>query len=184
MTVDAPETRSIWHTIEGVALIVLGLLAILIPVFAGAAFGLALGILLTVAGIVGLIATFQGRRHQHQGWSLASSLLALIAGLLIVFMPVLGADVVALILAFYLLLDGIAQIGLALDHRKRGDRAFGWLLAVGILDVLLALLIVILSPSGKAALIGFIIGLDLVLAGAAMLALHRPFPLIGSPTKP
>jgi uncharacterized membrane protein HdeD (DUF308 family) len=179
--VDTTDKRSVWHTIEGVGLIVLGLAAILLPVFAGAAFGLTLGIVLVAAGVVGLISTFQGRRHQHQGWSLASSLIALIAGLLIVFMPVLGADVVALILAFYLLLDGVAQIGLALDHRKRGDGAAGWLIAVGVLDLVLALVIVVLSPAGKAALIGFIIGVDLILAGAAMLALHRPFPMIGRP---
>ncbi|HWF00649.1 MAG TPA: DUF308 domain-containing protein, partial [Caulobacteraceae bacterium] len=99
---------------------------------------------------------------------------ALGVGLTLVFFPVVAAAALAIVLGVYLLLDGVATVGLALDHRKRGDRAWGWLLAVGILDFALAAAIFIMGAIGEASLVGFIIGLDLVLAGAAMLALHRP----------
>lgn len=181
---DQTDKRSMWHTIEGVALIALGLFAILLPVFTGAALAEILGIVLVAAGVVGLIAAFQGHRHQHRGWAVASSLLAILIGLTLIFEPVLGAGVLALVLAFYLLMDGVMQIGLARDHRRRGDRAAGWLLALGILDIVLALVIAIAGPLGKAAFIGFIVGIDLILAGTAMLALHRPWPAFPRATAP
>lgn len=168
------EQRSSWHTIEGVALIILGVVAILAPIFAAAALAITLGILLIVSGIFGLVSAVSGSRHAHVGWSLASSIIALVVGLILVFFPVVAAAALAILLGAYLLLDGIAMIGLALDHRKRADRAWGWLLAVGILDLVLAVLIFVMGAIGEASLIGFIIGLDLILAGAAMLALHRP----------
>ena len=171
------DRRSSWHTIEAIALIVLGIFAVLAPIFAGAALALVLGILLAVSGGVGLISAFSGGRHAHVGWSLVSAGIALVVGLVLVFYPVAGAAALALILGVYLFLDGISLIGLALDHRRRGDAAWGWLLATAVLDLALALLIAIMGGLAKASLIGFIIGLDLILAGAAMLALHRPFSI-------
>jgi uncharacterized membrane protein HdeD (DUF308 family) len=170
---DAVARRSTWLTIEGVVLIVLGLFALLAPLFAGLALALTLGILLTVAGVVGLISAVAGRHHAHQGWSLLSAAIALIIGLVMIIWPLAGAAVLTLILGAYLLLDGISLIGLALNHRRRGDRAWAWLLVAGVVDLLLAGIIILLSASGSAMLIGFIIGLDLVLAGIALLMLHR-----------
>ena len=171
------DRRSNWHTIEAIALIVLGILAVLTPIFAGAAIALVLGVLLAISGAVGLISAFSGGRHAHVGWSLVSAGVALVVGLVLIFYPVAGAAALALILGVYLFLDGISLIGLALDHRRRGDRAWVWLLVTAILDLALALLIAIMGGLAKASLIGFIVGLDLILAGSVMLALHRPFSL-------
>ncbi|HWF00799.1 MAG TPA: DUF308 domain-containing protein, partial [Caulobacteraceae bacterium] len=76
MNDTATEQRSNWHTIEGVALVVLGVVAILAPIFAAAALAIVLGVLLVVSGLFGLISAFRGGRHAHQGWSLASSIIA------------------------------------------------------------------------------------------------------------
>ncbi len=170
---DIAPRRSAWLTIEAVILILLGVLALLAPLFAGMALALALGILLVVAGAVGLVSAFAGRRHSHQGWSILSAAIALIVGLIVIISPLAGAAGLALLLGAYLLLDGVTQIGLALNHRRRGDRAWGWLLLAGVVDLLLAGIVIMLSASGSATLIGFIIGLDLIIAGVALLMLHR-----------
>jgi len=167
------ERRSTWLTIEGVLLILLGIFALLSPLFAGIALALTLGILLVVAGAVGLISAFAGRAHSHQGWSLVSAIIALVVGLLLLVSPLSGAVAITLVIGAYLVLDGISLIGLSLDHRRRGDRAWAWLLVAGIVDIILAAFIVMLTGAGSAVLIGFIVGLDLIVAGVALLMLHR-----------
>ena len=167
------ERRSIWFTIEGILLVILGIFALLAPLFAGLALALALGVLLVVAGVVGLISAIAGKAHSHQGWSLLSAVIALVVGLLLLISPLSGAVAITLLIGAYLLLDGISLIGLSLDHRRRGDRAWAWLLVAGIVDIILAAFIVFLSAAGSAVLIGFIVGLDLIVAGVALLMLHR-----------
>ena len=167
------ERRSTWLTIEGVLLIVLGVFALMAPLFAGIALALTLGVLLVVAGAVGLISAIAAKDHSHQGWSLLSAVIALIAGLLLLASPLTGTVAITLLIGAYLLLDGISLIGLALDHRRRGDRAWAWLLAAGVVDIVLAAFIIFLSAAGSAVLIGFIVGLDLIVAGVALLMLHR-----------
>jgi uncharacterized membrane protein HdeD (DUF308 family) len=174
------DRRSIWLTVEGVLLIVLGIFALLAPLFAGLALAITLGILLVVAGLIGLISAIAGRAHSHQGWSLLSAAIALFVGLFLLISPLGGAVAITLIIGAYLLLDGISLIGLSFDHRRRGDRAWGWLLLAGVVDILLAAFIVVLSAAGSAVLIGFIVGLDLILAGIALLMLHRRGAIVPS----
>lgn len=175
------ERRSMWLTIEGVLLIILGIFALLAPLFAGLALALTFGVLLVVAGVVGLISAFAGRAHAHQGWSIASAVIALVVGLLLLVSPLSGAVAITLLIGAYLVLDGISLIGLSLDHRRRGARAWAWLLAAGIVDILLAVFIVMLTGVGSAVLIGFIVGLDLIVAGVALLMLHRRGSIVPPP---
>ena len=167
------DRRSAWLTAEGILLIILGVFALMAPLFAGIALALTLGILLVVAGAVGLISAIAGKTHSHQGWSILSAVIALVVGLLLLASPLTGTVAITLLIGAYLLLDGISLIGLSLDHRRRGDRPWGWLLAAGLVDILLAAFIVFLSAAGSAVLIGFIVGLDLILAGVALLMIHR-----------
>ena len=60
--------RSPWLKIEAVALIVLGLAALLLPLAAGVAAGVVFGLVLTLSGVAGLIAALRGREHSPIGW--------------------------------------------------------------------------------------------------------------------
>ena len=169
---DLPA-KSSWLTIEGVALIVLGALAIIFPFFTGVAVGVFLGWVLIMVGLIGLVSAFAGRGHVHMGWSIASGVIALLAGLLMLLHPLIAAVALTLIVAAYLLFDGVTLIGLALDHRKRGVARWGWAAASGVFDLVLAVLILLFSGAGSAVFIGFIVGIDLIIAGFSLLALHR-----------
>ena len=176
---------SAWFTIEGVALVVLGLLALLAPFVAAVAAVSVLGFLIVMAGVLGLVSTFAGKSHTHRTWSLVSSLIALFAGLLIAFNPVAGASALVLLVAAYLLFDGVSLIMLALDQRRRAAHRWGWLLAAGIADIVLAVLVMMLGPLGSTLLIGVIVGVDLLIAGVALIALGRGKPLtVAAPARP
>src|ERR1700736_2771764 len=121
--------KSPWLTIEGVLLILLGIAALVMPLMAGLAATLVFAWILILTGMIGLISAFAGRAPAHLGWSLASAVIALAVGLILLFYPLAGAVALTTIVSVYLLLDGIALIGLAFDHRKRAISPWGWLLA-------------------------------------------------------
>jgi len=169
----ATPAKSSWLTIEAIALIVLGALAMIFPFFIGVAIGVFIGWLLIIVGLLGLVSAFAGRDHAHLGWSAASAAIAILAGLLLAFHPLVAAVAVTVLVAAYLVLDGISLIGLSLDQRKRGARRWPWLAASGVIDILLAVLILALSGAGSAVLIGFILGIDLIAAGVGLLMVYR-----------
>jgi uncharacterized membrane protein HdeD (DUF308 family) len=165
--------RSPLLTVEAILLIVLGIIALVLPLFAGLFAATAVGVLLILSGGVGLASALRGGKHWHRGWSIASAVIALIVGLLIVFNPLVGAISLTLLLGAYLLLDGVSLIGLALDQRKRGTARWGLLALSGGLDLVLALLALMLGAVGSAVVVGIIVGIDLIAAGAALLLIHR-----------
>src|SRR5213594_2744862 len=79
----AQSVREHWllFLIEGIVLVVLGLLAIVIPPIATIAVTIFLGWLFLISGIVGLITTFWARHAPGFWWSLLSALLGIGAGL-------------------------------------------------------------------------------------------------------
>jgi uncharacterized membrane protein HdeD (DUF308 family) len=160
-----------WFIVEGVLLIVLSVVAAALPGLAGVAGAAVFGWVLILSGLFGLVSLTGSRHHAHLIWAIASSLVALAFGGLIVWMPVVGAAALAFVIALYLLLDGVALIGLAWDQRKRMGRRWPWLMLSGVLDLLLAGLIAALGPLSDAVLLGFIIALDLIVAGIALTAM-------------
>ena len=160
-----------WFIVEGVLLIVLGVLAAALPAMAGVAGALVFGWVLVLAGVFGLGSVLGARRHAHLAFGVVSALVALAVGLLIVWRPLVGAVTLAIFIAAYLLVDGVALIGLAWDQRRRAARGWGWVMTSGVVDVLLALLVLGLGPLSSAVLLGFIIAIDLAIAGIALVTL-------------
>jgi uncharacterized membrane protein HdeD (DUF308 family) len=136
---------------------------------AGLAITFLIGWVLVVSGGVGLVAAFAGHMHFHRGWSLASAIVALIAGLLLLFFPLIGLITAAIVIGAYLAVDGVSLIALAFTRRKRGFSGWPWLLATGAVDLVLALFILSLGAAGSSILIGVIVGVDLIFAGLVLL---------------
>jgi uncharacterized membrane protein HdeD (DUF308 family) len=155
--------------IEAVVLLLLGVGALIAPFMAGLTITFLIGWVLVVSGGVGLVAAFAGHLHFHRGWSLASAIIALIAGLLLLAFPLIGVITAAIVIGAYLVVDGVSLIALALSRRERHFPGWPWLLASGALDILLALFILSLGAAGSSILIGIIVGVDLIFAGFALL---------------
>jgi uncharacterized membrane protein HdeD (DUF308 family) len=160
-----------WFVVEGVLLIVLGVLAAALPGLAGVAGALVFGWVLILVGLFGLVGIFGSRHHAHQVLGVVSALVALLVGALIIWSPLVGAITLALFIAAYLLIDGAALIGLGMDQRKRAARGWPWLIVSGVIDIVLALGILALGGRADATLLGFLIALDLIVAGIALAAL-------------
>ena len=169
--------RSPWLHYEAAALIILGLLALLFPLLTGVVVAIFAGWLLMISGVIGLISAFSSKDHTHFGFSIASAVIALLAGLLIALHPVLGAVSITLVVAGYLLFDGVTMIGFAMDQKKRGEMRWRWPIAVGVADILLAVVLITLFGASDAVVIGIVVAIDLIAAGIGMWGLAGREPV-------
>jgi uncharacterized membrane protein HdeD (DUF308 family) len=156
---------------EGVLLILVGIAAIVFPAVAGIAAAVLFGWILIISGIGGLISAFSTRPHLHFAWSLASSILAIVAGLVAALFPFAGVTALVIVIAAWLALDGVTSLMIGLDLRRSGRRSWGWPIVSAIVDWILTIAVLLLSPIGGLLLVGVIVGVDLIFGGLALLAL-------------
>jgi uncharacterized membrane protein HdeD (DUF308 family) len=155
--------------VEGIVLVVLGFAAIALPVIATLAVALFLGWLFLISGVVGLVTTFMMRNAPGFWWSLLSAVLALGAGLILLAWPVSGAVSLTLVLIVFFLIEGVASIMLALEHREMPR--WGWLLMSGIVDLFLAGLILVGLPGTAAWALGLLVGINMMFGGVSLIAM-------------
>ncbi|HKD55714.1 MAG TPA: DUF308 domain-containing protein [Steroidobacteraceae bacterium] len=163
--------------IEGILLVVLGILALLAPVIASLAATVFFGWILLFSGIIGLVTTFRARHAPGFWWSLLSALLGIVAGILLLVWPRQGTLSLTAVLIAFLLIEGVLSIMYALEHRTGLSGRWGWMLASGILDVVLGVLLLLGLPGTALWALGLLLGLNLLFGGWALIlmALHaRP----------
>jgi len=153
---------------EGVALIVLGVLAIAAPFFATIAVEIFIGWLFLIAGIVGLIAMFYADDIAAFLWTLVTAALSLCLGVLLLYKPGAGAAALTLALTAFFAAEGVFQIMTSLAYRKALPDAWGWLLASGVCDLILVAIIVASWPLSAAWMLGLLAGVNLLTSGCAI----------------
>jgi uncharacterized membrane protein HdeD (DUF308 family) len=159
---------------EGIVLLVLGVLAIVVPPIATIAVAVLIGWLVLMSGIVGLVATFRARSAPGFGWSLASAVIGIVAGIVLLGWPLSGAFSLTLILTVFLVLEGVVSILYGLEHKRELSGRWGMMLFSGIVDLVLAGIIFAGLPGTAAWAIGLLVGINLVFGGSALIsmALH------------
>jgi uncharacterized membrane protein HdeD (DUF308 family) len=162
---------------EGIVLVILGVLALLAPAIASVAATVFFGWLLLLSGIMGLVSTFRARHAPGFWWSLLSALIAIAAGVALIGWPLIGTLSLTAVLIAFLFAEGAVTIFYALEHRKALSGRWGWMLASGIIDIVLAVLLLIGLPGTALWALGLILGINLIFGGWALIfmALHaRP----------
>jgi uncharacterized membrane protein HdeD (DUF308 family) len=162
---------------EGIVLVILGVLALLAPAVASVAATVFFGWLLLLSGVIGLVATFRARHAPGFWWSLLSAVIGIAAGILLLGWPLLGTLSLTAVLIAFLLAEGAVSIMYALEHRNALSGRWGWMLASGILDVGLAVLLFLGLPGTALWALGLILGINMIFGGWALIfmALHaRP----------
>jgi len=166
--------------IEGIILVVLGLLAVAVPIVAGLAVAILFGWLFLISGIVGLVTTIAMRRAPGFWWSLLSAVLGIAVGGWLLVQPALGLVSLTYLLIAFFIIEGIATIMFALEHKGALSGRWGWMLVSGIVDLFLAAVILVGLPGTVAWALGLIVGINMVFGGASMigmaLAAHAEMP--------
>jgi uncharacterized membrane protein HdeD (DUF308 family) len=156
---------------EGIALLLLGSIAIIVPALASLAATFILGWILLLSGIVGLIATIRARHAPGFWWSLISALIGVVAGALLLGWPLQGMFSLTAVLITFLILEGVVSILYALEHRRGVSGRWGWMLASGVLDLVLAAILLAGLPGSAVWALGIIIGINMIFGGWALIAM-------------
>jgi uncharacterized membrane protein HdeD (DUF308 family) len=172
-SVIVQSVREHWvlFLVEGIVLVVLGLLAIVLPVVATLAVAILIGWLLLISGVVGLITTFMARQTPGFWWALVSAVLAIAAGIVLLVWPGGGALSLTLLLVVFFVIEGVASIMYALEHKKELSGRWGWMLASGIVDLVLAAMIYVGLPSTAAWALGLLVGINMVFGGSSLIGM-------------
>src|SRR5580658_2693694 len=156
---------------EGIVLSLLGIAAIVVPPIATLAFELIIGWLFLIAGGVGLVTTFWMRNAPGFWWSLLSAAIALAAGVVLILWPISGTLSLTLVLIAFFVVEGIATLMYAFEHKAQLSGRWGWMLASGIVDLVLAGIIFAGLPGTAAWALGLLVGINMVFGGTAMIGM-------------
>jgi uncharacterized membrane protein HdeD (DUF308 family) len=92
-----------------------------------------------------------------------------------------GALSLTIVLVALLIIEGIASIMFALDHKRELSGKWGWMVASGLVDLVLGAMIFAGLPSTAVWAIGLLVGINMIFGGTALatMAVHARNAAIG-----
>jgi uncharacterized membrane protein HdeD (DUF308 family) len=161
---DIEHLRSKWGWLLafGIALIVLGTVALTFIPAATLGSVVVLGWLMILSGFVEAVEAVRVRRWQGVFLHIIGGLLGVLVGLMIVANPVAGALVWTLLFAAFLSVVGLFRIIVAI-HLKY--RTWGWAVFDGAITLALGVMLIAKWPSSAIWFLGFTLGISLILRG-------------------
>jgi uncharacterized membrane protein HdeD (DUF308 family) len=151
-----------WFIALGVALIVLGMIAVGAAVATTLVSVILFGWLLFFGGIMQAVHAFQVRPWTGMLLQLLLGILNMIVGLVIVANPGAGAAGLTLLVASFFIVSGVVRLVLTAREHFPGR---GWAVFSGVVNVLLGILIWAHWPASALWVIGLFIGIDLIFTG-------------------
>lgn len=153
--------------IIGIALAGLGILVFRHPLASYIGLSIFFIITLFTTGISQIVYAISNRANLNSwGWHLAGGIFETIIGIFLMVHPGMSMALLPLVVGFWLMFRGVALIGLSIDIKAFGFKPWGWLLASGILTVVLAFFITVDPIVGPLSIVAFT-GLSALVAGGA-----------------
>jgi uncharacterized membrane protein HdeD (DUF308 family) len=153
----------------GVLLIVFGMVAVGLPLYAAVAVNALVAWLIVLAGVVHLMVAFRAHGAGSRIWKLLVGVAYICFGAYLIVRPLLGVASLTLLLASLFLIEGILNI--VLYVKMRPIHGSIWVLIDGIITLLLGLMIYMQWPSSSAWAIGTLVGISLIISGVARVAM-------------
>ncbi len=153
---------------QGILLVILGGLAIAVPVIASVAIAAFVGWLLFFAGLFRAISLV---RSPHAPGYLSSLILAIVTailGLVIALYPLQGALTLTMLLTAYFIVHGISSVFLGFSIKEHTGR-WVMLLLSGLIDFVLAGLVIAGWPNTGAFILGLYVGINFLFTGFALI---------------
>ncbi len=156
-----------WVFAYGLILIVIGVLAFANPIATGVATGILFAAMLLIYGVVSIVSGFSALRPRHRWLDILLGVLAVLAGLVVMFAPLSGAASLVWAFGFWLTFAGVLELIGA--FQSAFDK--GWRLFLGALDLVLGLILLFASPQTSLLYLASIIGISFLFRGAFLLLL-------------
>ena len=146
-----------------------GILAIFMPFASSIGLVILLGWLILISAVWHLIFAFQTRGLGNILWRALLAIPYGFVGFYMLWHPLLGMLTLTLVLAIFLLFEGVLEIVLYFNIRK--VRNAGWVLLDGIITLILGFLIWAHLPSTSVWVIGTLVGISLIFTGISRIML-------------
>ena len=161
----------------GIALIVLGGLAIIFPLATSIAAKVFIGWLLIISGAFQMWQSFSIREWGGFLWNLLIGLLYLVAGCWLAFDPIAGLIGLTVLLAITFIAQGAMEAAMA--SKLRPNDGWGWMMFSGLIGVAVGVLIIAELPSTAAWAVGLMVGVNMITSGFAFLTLGSAAKALG-----
>ena len=153
----------------GIAMLVLGFIAVMAPAVTGTWVVYIIGAVLLVTGISQIFSGFQA-----EGWSakvvpLILGVITTLAGIGVLGNPILGLGTLTLLLVIFFVAEGIWKIIASLGYRPA--EGWVWLLVSGAISLLLGLMIWNQWPVSGMWAGGILVGVHLISTGVSLIVL-------------
>jgi uncharacterized membrane protein HdeD (DUF308 family) len=164
----AVKQATSWMIVFSVALMVIGILAVISPVFASAFFTAVMGWLALISGVVMIVQSFVSKPVRGFWLNLIIGILYAISGVYILLN--LAAAVAVLTLTFGILFVAEGIFSIVMGITKRAGLRMAWLVVVnGVVTLLLGILVLNRWPVSALWMIGLYVGISLLFTGVALL---------------
>jgi uncharacterized membrane protein HdeD (DUF308 family) len=163
---EAVRRHSLWYLVQGGVMVLAGILALVYPMASSFAVVLLLGWLLIISGIVQGVSLFDARNVPHFWLQLVSVVLSVTVGVLLIRHRGEGLLALTLLLLVYCMVEGILKVSFSLTIRPFPN--WGWVLASGLVSILVALYLWASLPVTALWLLGVLLGIQLICEGAAL----------------
>jgi uncharacterized membrane protein HdeD (DUF308 family) len=157
-----------WFLAFGIALALLGVVAIIRSFAATVASMIFFGWLLVFAGAIEFADSFMVGHWAGFFLHLLSAILFIFIGILFVIRPVLSAEVATFVMSFFFLAGGLYQVVSSLWLHLQG---WGWEVFDGVLSMLMGALLLSQWPLSGLWVIGFFVGIHLLISGLSWVAM-------------
>ena len=152
-----------WFIALGVVFIIAGILAIAAPLVASITVALVVGWMLIVVGVVQLWQAWSMRSWGGFAWQMVIGAIFVVGGVAMLNNPVVAAVTLTLLLGAIFIAKGVMQ--LILGFRFRPHTGWGWIVAAGVLAVLVGLMILSSWPFSTVWALGTLAGISLIFSG-------------------
>ncbi|CAH1670300.1 HdeD family acid-resistance protein [Chelatococcus asaccharovorans] len=157
-----------WFVALGVGLILLGVVALANLLLATVATIFYIGAMMLIGGIVEIVHAFQVKTWGRFFYWLLSGIFYAFAGVIAFYNPLLASAALTLLLAVLLVVAGIFRIWIGFAARP--ESGWGWIVATGVITLLVGVLVYSAWPGNSLVLLGAILAFDLLFQGIGFIS--------------
>ena len=157
-----------WLLAFGIVLVVLGIACVVRSFSATVASMMFFGWMLLFAGIAEFVDAFMVGHWSGFFMHLLAAILFIVTGFLLLIRPVISAEVATFMMSLFFLVGGLYEFIAALWSHVAG---WGWQAFDGVIATIMGILLLMQWPLSGLWEIGLFVGIDLIFAGGAWVAL-------------
>ena len=151
----------------GIITIIMGVIAILVPVATGLSVVLFVGMLVLAGGLLRMFWAFKSDSVGQGLMTFAIGGLTCLCGLFLVINPQFLSGFMTILLVAYLIIDSAVEMTAA--FRLRPQEGWGWMMTGGVFSFILGIMLWAQFPVSGALAVGVILGVKLVFVGIIIL---------------